>query len=128
MEAKDEATLGDPEGAILARGGRIFLAFHQAEAIGCCALIAAGPGEFELAKMAVTASWQGRGIGRLLLARAIDTARAARAARLFLETNSRMTPAIRLYESMGFRHFQPTEPSPYARSNVNMELRSDGAQ
>src|SRR5438046_8408839 len=64
LEPKDEYTLADPRKTILDRGGRIFLAIRDGRAIGCCALIAMGPGEFELAKMAVTESFQGAGVGR----------------------------------------------------------------
>jgi GNAT superfamily N-acetyltransferase len=122
MEPKDEQTLDDPRAYILNRGGRIFLAFARDEAVGCVALIAMRSREFEVAKMAVTENWQGRGIGRRLMERAIEGARATRATKLVLETNDRMKPAIALYESVGFRHVPATEPSPYARSNVNMEM------
>jgi hypothetical protein len=43
---------------------------------------------------------------------------------LYLETNSSLTPAITLYESLGFRHV-PAElvvPSPYARADVFMKM------
>lgn len=125
LEPKDEQALADPQRTILDRGGRIFLAVRQGEAVGCCALLRMGPGEFEVAKMAVTESYQGGGIGRRILERAIAEARALGAARLFLETNRKMAPAIRLYESLGFQHI-PAErivPSPYARSDVSMELQ-----
>jgi putative acetyltransferase len=124
VEPKDLATLSDPQGTILKCGGRIFLALAGDRTVGCCALMAMGPGEFEVAKMAVTGSAQGSGIGRLLLATAIDTARASGATRLFLETNHKLTPAIHLYESLGFRHIPPERvvPSPYARADVFMEL------
>lgn len=127
LEPKDEASLADPARTILARGGRIFLAIQEGRPVGCCALLAMAPGEFEVAKMAVTAACQGAGIGRRLLERVIAEARSAGARRLFLETNSRLLPAIRLYESLGFRHI-PAErrsPSPYARSDVSMELYLD---
>src|ERR1051326_4985849 len=52
MEAKDEEVLADPQGRILNRGGRIFFAIEQGEPVGCCALLATSPGEFEVAKMA----------------------------------------------------------------------------
>ena len=124
MEPKDEATLADPRHYILDRGGRIFLAVRSGEAVGCCALLAMGPGEYEVAKMAVTASCQRSGIGRMLLERTIAEARASGAARLYLETNHKLAPAIRLYESLGFRHLPPERipPSEYARADVYMEL------
>ncbi|SPE33285.1 GCN5-related N-acetyltransferase [Candidatus Sulfopaludibacter sp. SbA3] len=124
LEPKDEESLSDPQRSILDRGGRIFFAVRDGEPIGCCALLVTGPGEFEVAKMAVTESAQGAGIGRRLLEKVIAEARAAGARRLFLETNRKLLPAIHLYESLGFRHLPPErlEPSPYARSNVSMEL------
>ena len=85
------------------------------------------PGEFEVAKMAVTESFQGAGIGRRLLEKVVAEARASGAHRLYLETNRKLAPAIRLYESLGFRHIPPERvvPSPYARANVYMELYFD---
>src|SRR5215471_18952235 len=67
MEPKDRATLEDPHGTILDRGGRIFFAVLGGEIVGCCALLATAPAEFEVAKMAVTQAAQGKGIGRRLL-------------------------------------------------------------
>ena len=124
MESKDEEALADPRRTILERGGRIFLAVREGKTVGCCALLAMRPGEYEVAKMAVTESARGSGIGRSLLERVIAEARSLCATRLYLETNRKLTPAIRLYESLGFRHL-PAErivPSPYTRSNVRMEL------
>jgi GNAT superfamily N-acetyltransferase len=124
LEAKDAEALGDPQGAILDAGGKIFLAVRGGQAVGCCALRAMGPGEFEVAKMGVTAACQGLGIGRLLLERVIAEARKAGARRLYLETNAQLKTAIGLYESVGFRHLAPEKivPSAYARANVYMEM------
>ena len=124
MEPKDEEALADPRSAFLDGGGRIFLAFRHGEALGCCALLAAGEGEYEVAKMAVTESARGAGIGRRLLEFTIAQARASGARRLCLETNHRLTPAIRLYESAGFRHIPPERAatSAYARADVFMEM------
>jgi len=128
IEPKDEAVFADPRGSILDRGGRIFLAFQDGQPVGCCALLRMNSGEFEVAKMAVTESYRGNGIGRRILERAISEARASGARRLYLETNRKMQPAIRLYESLGFRHVPPERlvPSSYARCDVYMELFFDG--
>ena len=122
IEPPDEVVLSDPEGAILARGGRIFFAVRDGGPIGCCALLRIGEGDYEVAKMAVAPSAQGQGVGRALLSAVIESARTAGIRRLSLETNRVLTPAIRLYESCGFRHIPAVHPSPYARSDVAMEL------
>jgi putative acetyltransferase len=127
LEPKDEASLADPRRTILDTGGRIFFAVRDGQPVGCCALLAMARGEFEVAKMAVTESFQGAGIGRRLLETAIAEARASGARRLYLETNRKLGTAIRLYESLGFRHLPPERivPSSYARANVYMELDFD---
>jgi ribosomal protein S18 acetylase RimI-like enzyme len=123
LEPKDEVVLGDPQGQIIARGGRVLFALEAGEAVGCCALLPLPDGGFELAKMAVADACKGRGLGRALLAAAVERASAAGAPRLYLETNSSLAPALALYRSFGFREITPAEPSPYARADVCMELR-----
>jgi GNAT superfamily N-acetyltransferase len=130
LERKDEEALADPRGSILDAGGRIFFAVTEAGPVGCCALLAMEPGEFEVAKMAVTESAQGLGVGRRLLTAVIEEARVAGVKRLYLETNRKLTPALRLYESCGFRHLAADQitDSPYARANVFMELWLQGSE
>ena len=124
LEAKDEQTLADPQSSILASGGRIFFANIEDHCVGCCGLLRSGENEFEVTKMAVSSSCQGSGIGRKLLHAVIEAARSAGARRLYLETNHILTPAIRLYESVGFKPVPPDRivPSPYARADVYMEM------
>jgi putative acetyltransferase len=124
IEAKDEQTFANPQRTILDPGGRIFFATAGERCVGCCALIRIADKEFEVAKMAVEPSYQGAGIGRRLLHAAIEEGRNAGAQRLYLETNHVLTPAIRLYESVGFKHIDTKQiiPSPYARADVYMEL------
>ncbi len=124
LESKDEESFNDPQGKILDRGGQIFFAVLEEVIVGCCGLVAIGTGEFEVVKMAVAESCQGAGIGRYLLEQTVAAARESGATRLYLETNRKLGPAIRLYESVGFREL-PAErvvASPYARANVYMEL------
>lgn len=123
IEPKDEEILSDPKGRIIDKGGRIFLAVLNGQTVGCCALIYRTDAEFEIAKTAVTEKQQGRGIGRVLLSAVIDNAKLAGARRLYLETNDRLRPAIRLYGSLGFREFHSgsATSSSYERVNVLME-------
>ena len=124
MEDKDRKNLEDPERTILERGGRILIACDGERRVGCCALLRMSDNEFEVAKMAVTPDYHGKGIGRELLLAAIEEARGLGAERLSLETNRALVPAIRLYESVGFQHRDPSRfiKSPYARSDVQMEM------
>ena len=121
MEPTDEELLSDPRRTILDRGGRIFFAVREGTPIGCCALQAMHPGEYEVAKMAVTQSAQRGGVGRSLLQTVIAAARAIGARRLTLETNRKLATAIHLYESLGFQHVAP-RATPYARAGVFMEM------
>jgi N-acetylglutamate synthase-like GNAT family acetyltransferase len=123
LEPADLEVLWHPQTAILDQGGRIFIAERNGVCVGCCALIALGPGEYELAKMAVTPTERRTGIGRRLIAAAIALAERLGATRLYLETNHTLTGAIALYESMGFQHLPPARvtPSHYARADVFME-------
>jgi ribosomal protein S18 acetylase RimI-like enzyme/DNA-binding MarR family transcriptional regulator len=139
VEEIDHRVLSDPETEIIARGGTILFAMLGDEVVGTCALMPEADGAdaegvdaegvdvkdtFELTKMAVDEQRQGLGIGRALMAAAIDEFRRRDGRRLFLETNSKLTPAVRLYESMGFEHQPSIKPdSHYDRANVYMVWR-----
>jgi GNAT superfamily N-acetyltransferase len=122
LEEADRKVLRDPESAIIGRGGQIFFALDGATAAGTAAAIRVAPAVYELAKMAVAPAYQGRGLGERLGRAVIDWAQSAGAARLFLETNSSLKNASRLYERLGFRHVAHPAPSEYVRSDVYMEL------
>lgn len=126
LEDKDRQMLADPR-QTLEDGGQILMSIANGEAVGCCALVPMPNQTFEVSKMAVTEAAQRRGIGRRLLGEAVLEARRLGARRLYLETNSTLTPAIRLYESLGFTHIPPDRvvPSPYQRADVYMELALD---
>ena len=124
VEPKDREVLGDPATHILDRGGHILMAVKGSNTVGCCALALMEAGCFEVAKMTIAAEARGLGLGRRLLIHVIGYAKDLGATRLYLETNRKLAPAIRLYESLGFREIpqERVHPSPYARSNVHMEL------
>ena len=77
---------------------------------------------YELAKMGVSTEAQGMGIGYQLGQAVIDKGRQVGAKRLYLESNTRLQPAIQLYYKLGFEKLTQSLPSPYKRSNIQMEL------
>jgi putative acetyltransferase len=124
LEAKDIETLGDPENAILRKGGHIFMLYADGKPVGCVALLPMSTDVYELSKMAISPHLRGQGLGRRLLQHAIDQARLIGAKSLFLGSSTKLPSAIHLYESVGFRHVPPETlpPTPYNRANVFMEI------
>ena len=119
IEGKDQVAINDPQGVFLDKGGRIFIAETDGEPVGCCAMVPTDDA-VEVCKMTVTPAARGLGLARRLLEACEAAAREMGAARLYLETNSALKPAIALYESAGFVHLPP-RPTPDARADVFME-------
>ena len=120
VEAIDDQVLSNPETYILKPGGSVFFARYKGEIIGTAALLKADHNTFELTKMSVTEKYQGLQVGRKLAIRAIAQFEQSGAKTLFLESNSRLKPALRLYESLGFRHHPKKADSHYQRADVYM--------
>jgi putative acetyltransferase len=125
VEAKDREVLDNPQKYILDPGGAIFLAVDGERPVGAVALIVMDRGCVELAKMGVRPEAQGKGAGRRLVAAAVDKARAMGMKRVYIETNSKLGTAIKLYHDAGFRPLAEAIPSPYARADVQLELFLD---
>jgi GNAT superfamily N-acetyltransferase len=125
VEAKDRQVLDSPRKYILDPGGAIFLAMDGEKPVGAVALIVMDEGCVELAKMGVRPEAQGRGAGRRLVAAAIEKARAMGMKRVYIETNSKLGTALKLYHDAGFRPLAEAIPSPYARADVQLELFLD---
>lgn len=122
VEPLDEEYLGDPEGHVMQPGGEIFFAVEGDRVIGTCAAIPRADGTMELAKLAVTPDAQGRGLGRALSKAVIQFARARRPKCLYLVSSTHLAPALRLYETLGFRRLPFPWPPPYTDADVYMEL------
>lgn len=121
VEERDARDLGDPETYILAPGGHILMAELREDIVGTCALMREEEGVFELAKMTVSESARGLGVGRALGDAALARARSIGARRVELLTNSSLAPAISLYHSLGFVD-APIGHTEYGRADVRMVL------
>jgi DNA-binding MarR family transcriptional regulator/GNAT superfamily N-acetyltransferase len=121
VEAVDREMLARPQQHVLDPGGAILFAELDGEIVGTCALLKEAPGVYELSKMAVESGFRGYGAGRKLLDAALAEYRRRRGTSLFLESNSRLKPALALYESAGFAHRPAPRPgSHYRRADVYM--------
>jgi ribosomal protein S18 acetylase RimI-like enzyme len=123
MEDTDYKSLNDPEGYILKNGGQILVALYNNEPVGVCALIKMNDGEhdYELAKMAVSPTAQGKNIGWILGNSALGRARELGGKKIYLESNTILKPAINLYQKLGFQKIEG-HPSPYERCNIQMAI------
>jgi GNAT superfamily N-acetyltransferase len=124
VEEIDNAMLSDPEKYFLQPGGYIFFAKYCGEIVGTCALLKHPEQGFELSKMGVTRYHRGMGIGKTLVATAIQKVRSLGEKRLFLETNSKLLRAIFLYKKFGFREraFPHERSLRYKRADTYMVL------
>jgi putative acetyltransferase len=120
-ESHDLMILNDPENSIIKQGGFIWLAKAGDEIVGSAAIIKEADGIFELAKMAVSDAFRGKGISKLLIATCINKAKAIGAKKLELFSNHQLTTALGLYEKYGFRYVDVTN-SPFTTADVKMEM------
>jgi len=121
MEATDFKSLDHPQEYILDKGGHIFMALLDGEAVGACALIKMSDTKYELAKMGVRPEARGNGIGWQLGVASLEKAKELGATSVYLESNTVLPPAIKLYRKMGFKEVFG-QPTPYARCNIQMEI------
>jgi GNAT superfamily N-acetyltransferase len=119
--------------------GRVLVATEDGELVGFLQLVAGD--EVELTAMAVAEDRQGTGIGRALVARAVEECRAQGFATLLVATAAAGTGTLRFYQRQGFRMlrierdaFMPSDGYPEGitidgiplrdRVWLSMELRS----
>jgi GNAT superfamily N-acetyltransferase len=120
-ESHDLMILDDPEGKVLNNGGFIWMAETDGKIVGSAGLMKEHEGVYELVKMTVTASYQGKGISRLLIEKCLAKARELGVKKLMLFSNHQLQRAIGLYEKYGFYHVA-VENSPMETADVKMEL------
>jgi GNAT superfamily N-acetyltransferase len=125
VEPQDETAFANPEATVLDKGGIILMARIGDEIVGTGSLLRISENHFELAKMAVTQPYQGRGIGRKLVQELVARARALCARKLFIVSNTLLENALRLYRKHGFAQSTECHHLHYARGNITLELALD---
>ncbi len=120
-ESHDLMVLDDPVGTIIDTGGAIYLAEAGGQIVGSAALMKEHEGVYELAKMAVTPSFRGKGISKLLIEKCIHKAKQLNASKITLFSNHQLKTALHLYQQYGFKHVE-VKDSPFATADVRMEL------
>lgn len=130
LEEADRETFRDPAGKILAPGGQIFFVVEGAEVLGTCAVLRHTEAVHEIAKMAVSPGARGHGYGDLLMDAALDFSRSAGARRVIIVSNTRLAPAIRLYQKHGFVRVPLDADQRYVRADIKLErvLEGDNAR
>ncbi len=89
--------------------GCLLLAEHQGKPVGCVGLMDLGDGICEMRRLFVMPKFRRLGIGSALAKAIIERGRAKKYAAMRLNTNKKMTGAVELYRSLGFKDIEPYE-------------------
>lgn len=111
-----EAELSALPGAYTPPSGRLILAWRGEEPIGCVALQRVNDSRGEMKRLYVRPSARGLGLGRSLVTRILNDAKAIGYSEVVLDTLPSMIEAQRLYEQFGFRDIDPYRPNPIVGS------------
>jgi len=116
-----EKELAELPGRYAPPWGRLYLAEFEGCPAGCIALRQIGEGVCEMKRLYVRPEFRGKKIGRALAERLLQEARLIGYQVMRLDTLARLTEAVSLYRSLGFRSCAPYVPNPIADA-VFMEL------
>jgi putative acetyltransferase len=106
---------------VIDNGGFIFSLLIQDSVVGVCALFNMGNGVYELARMAISPQFQGRGYGSKLIEKCFAKLKEIGAKKVCLVSNTKLTSAIALYKKHDFKTtFEGVHPV-YSRANICME-------
>src|SRR5207253_3329661 len=106
---------------------RLWIAVTGDEVVGSVALRDLGDHQLELKRMYLRPDQRGRGLGKRLLAIALDWARANGTKVVTLDTSERMAAARRLYEAYGFRRV-PGDAPRQGQCRLLYELRPNRSE
>lgn len=92
--------------------GALLLASVAGQAAGCVAMRPSAQGICEMKRLYVRPSHLGRGVGKKLALRVIESARTAGYVSMRLDTLDKLRPALSLYTGLGFQACGPYYKNP----------------
>ena len=125
LDANPAATdkdLSDISKSYIKSGGIFRIVEVDGEIVGSYGLYPLSNKVCELRKMYLLPSYQGHGIGKILMDEALDLAREKGFEEIVLETNSVLTRAKRLYEKYGFQDYEPEHLSDRCDGAMRLKL------
>ncbi|HUY92121.1 MAG TPA: GNAT family N-acetyltransferase [Pirellulales bacterium] len=125
--ASTDADLDDLEANYHRRRGSFdVLVDRDGQIIGSVGISPIDDKRCELRKMYLASACRGQGLGKRLLEQALDRARKLGFRRIELETAATLVAAVKLYESFGFRPFEPEHLSARCDQAYFLELGEGG--
>ena len=107
-----EAELAALPGSYEPPTGRLLLAHHDNQPVGCVALQRITRSRGEMKRLYVPPGARGLGVGRTLVSQILTEAQAIGYSEIVLDTLPNMVEAQRLYQQFGFRDIEPYRPNP----------------
>lgn len=120
LEDVDLAVLENPDQYIIDKGGHIIFVAVGEHIAGTVAFKKVDEETVEMIKLAVDEAYQGRRLGWALTEGILQAALDQGYKKMILYSNTKMVPAINMYQRIGFREV-PAEPGKYERCTIKME-------
>lgn len=120
IEETDRKLASNPK-QIIDDGGYIFFLVSNHEVLGVCALFNEGNGIYELARMAVSPIYHGKGYGNKIMKHCLSKLKQINAKKVYLVSNTKLGAAIALYKKFGFNTVSEGQHPVYSRANIVME-------
>lgn len=120
-EKADDALLDNPD-VFIKNGATIFLAQLGHKIVGTICINPIDIVSTEILKFAVLEGYKGKGIGKLLMQKAIRFCTQNKIETIILESSSKLQNALKLYEKFGFKHLD-NKNTHFVTADIKMELK-----